>query len=172
MSQLSAPSIERLCTHYLNNPFAAKGLDGQRRPLIHPFTGMRTIVNGKSYGLSAASYDLRIGETIRLPPGRRVLTHTLEEVAIPINVAASVADKSSWARQGISAFNTFFDPGFVGRPTLELVNHSNDTIEVQAGDPICQLIFHWLDQPTDRPYAGKYQFQDGTVESIHEGRHT
>jgi dCTP deaminase len=30
---------------------------------------------------------------------------------------------------------------------------------ISAGDPIGQMIFHVLDEPTEQPYSGKYQDQ-------------
>ncbi len=57
----------------------------------------------------------------------------------------------------MTLFNTLFDPGFVGNATLEIVNLSDQVVEIKAGDPICQFVFHWLDASTDRPYSGKYQ---------------
>jgi len=159
VSQLSAQSIAVLC---------GKGM-------ISPFLSEKTVISGCSAGLSSASYDLRIGHDLVIggnPAAHRVLdwqaksstpfwalAHTLEELAIPDNVAAYVIDKSTYARRFLSAFNTYIDPGFNGVLTLELVNHGPETINIKAGDPICQLVFHWLDQPTDRPYRGKYQNQ-------------
>ncbi len=59
----------------------------------------------------------------------------------------------------MTAFNTLFDAGFQGNGTLELVNLGPETVEIKAGDPICQFVFHWLDRKTDRPYCGKYTGQ-------------
>lgn len=87
------------------------------------------------------------------------LARSVEKVAIPDDVSAAVADKSSYARVFVSAFNTFFDPGFIGFPTLEIVNLSDQTVKVKAGDPICQLVFTKLDKRTNRAYSGKYQNQ-------------
>jgi deoxycytidine triphosphate deaminase len=87
------------------------------------------------------------------------LAHSIEDFALPHDVAGYVCDKSSYARRGVSAFNTLFDPGFRGNATLELVNLSDREVFIRAGDPICQLVFHRLDRHTDRPYVGKYQDQ-------------
>jgi dCTP deaminase len=139
--------------------------------MIHPFLEEKTVINGMSAGLSASSYDLRIGHDLCLGPNPTALqctsegaphwalAHTLEDLCIPHNVAAYVIDKSTYARRFLSAFNTYIDPGFVGNLTLELVNFGPEEIYIRAGDPICQLTFHWLDQTTDRPYDGKYQNQ-------------
>jgi dCTP deaminase len=87
------------------------------------------------------------------------LAHTEEDLLIPTDVSAQVCDKSSYARVFCSAFNTFIDPGFKGNLTLELVNHGDKPVIIRKGDPIVQVLFTRLDQPTDRPYSGKYQHQ-------------
>jgi dCTP deaminase len=83
----------------------------------------------------------------------------MEKFNFPAWLCGSVLDKSSWARVGISAFNTHFDPGFCGYATLELVNLGPDPVEYLEGDPVCQFMFHLLDEPTEMPYAGKYNQQ-------------
>lgn len=173
MSRLSAQSIRELCTGFVP-------------PMITPFEPEKVVVNGKSYGLSHASYDCRIAHDLTLgvhpgilmaqsmlrndPYGRMVdlldknpphfaLAHTIEDFHFPDNVSGQVADKSTYARLFVSAFNTFFDPGFHGNATLELVNLSDKPVVYKAGDPVCQFLFDWLDKPTDNPYRGKYQNQ-------------
>lgn len=178
MSQLSAQSIRKLCL--------------TETPMISPFVGEKTVVNGKSYGLSSASYDVRIAHDLTLGPNpsylladmlqrnrqytpeavmdlyrsklhnmppAHALAHTIEDFHMPDNVVGYVCDKSTYARVFVSAFNTLFDPGFKGNATLELVNLSDKPVYIKEGDPVCQFVFHWLDEPTELPYAGKYQNQ-------------
>lgn len=135
---------------------------------IYPFSE-RTIVRGMSYGLSAAGYDLRIKDELVMQRGDFKLATTLERITIPADIMAQLADKSSWARRGVAVQNTIFEPGWYGYPTLELSNHGPASVIIAAGSPIGQLIFHLLDQPTDRPYTGKYQDQpQRPVEAISE----
>jgi dCTP deaminase len=153
--------------------------------MIQPFVNEKTITNGKSYGLSAASYDCRIKHDVTLGPNGSetccALATTIERFAIPDNICGYVCDKSSYARVFVGAFNTLFDPGFSGKTVdnedpedpwadavLELVNFGRYPIEIKAGDPICQFTFNWLDQPTNRPYRGKYSGQKGAQSAIHE----
>lgn len=148
---LSAQSIRSLCV--------PSALFVPGAPLIHPFCA-RTVVRGKSYGLSAASYDVRISRQYRIRPGEFILASTIERVSFPHDVVAFVKDKSSWARQGLAVQNTLIDPGFRGHVTLELSHHGDEGwLDIEAGDPIAQLVFCRLDQPTDIPYSGKYQDQ-------------
>ena len=129
----------------------------------------RTVHNGMSFGLSHAGYDVRIAETIVLPRGRSRLASTIEEFSMPDDLVGFVHDKSSWARRGLSLFNTVIEPGWRGFLTLELVNHSYKTIFIEDGDPIAQIIFMRLEEPTETPYTGKYQNQRrGPQEAIDE----
>lgn len=98
-------------------------------------------------------------EELRNAPPNYSLAYTVEDFYMPHRVTADVADKSTYARLFVSAYNTFIDPGFVGNLQLEIVNDSAEYVEVKAGDPICQIIFSWTDGKTNRPYDGKYQHQ-------------
>lgn len=119
----------------------------------------RKVQNGMSYGLSHAGYDVRIAETIKLLPGEFALASTIEEFFMPNDLVAFVHDKSSWARRGLSLFNTVIEPGWNGFLTLELVNISKDAFLISEGTPIAQIIFMRLEEPTEKPYSGKYQHQ-------------
>jgi len=135
---------------------------------IKPFLE-RTTYNGMSFGLSHAGYDVRIAETIMLWPGPSVLASTVEEFFMPNDLVAFVHDKSSWARRGLSLFNTVIEPGWCGFLTLELVNHSTSALHIEAGSPIAQIIFMRMEEPAEKPYAGKYQNQKrGPQEAIDE----
>jgi len=127
------------------------------KPIL-PFVE-RTVHNGMSYGLSHAGYDVRIAETIMLWPGPSVLASTVEKFSMPDDLVAFVHDKSSWARRGLSLFNTVIEPGWKGFLTLELVNHSTSALHIKAGDPIAQIIFMRMEEPAEKPYSGKYQNQ-------------
>lgn len=144
MSQLSAQSILRMCQQY---------------NMITPFVSEKVVVNGVSYGLSAASYDVRIAHDLTLMSREAALANTVENFNMPTDVSGYVKDKSTYARRFLSAFNTFIDPGWRGNLTLELVNHGPSPIDIKAGDPIAQIVFHWLDEQTALPYEGKYQNQ-------------
>lgn len=128
--------------------------------LIFPFHEDQQISrSGLTYGLSACGYDIRVDKGLILKPGEFVLGSTIEYFNIPDHLAMKVLDKSTWARQGIMVQNTIAEPGWYGYLTLELTNHSQEIIKIEDGDPIAQVTFETLDQPTDRPYTGKYQDQ-------------
>lgn len=127
---------------------------------IEPFLERQVHPAGMSYGLSHAGYDVRIAEDIHLAGGEFRLASTLEKFRMPINLIGMVHDKSSWARQGLSLFNTVIEPGWHGFLTLELVNHSKYAVSMNSGTPIAQIVFMRLTEPTESPYQGKYQNQE------------
>lgn len=143
--------------------------------------------HGVSFGLGEAGYDIRIKQEIhfvrnafnrnqvihlvhdiveegyterqilRSGDGRFTIASTIEEFEMPNNLVGIVHDKSTWARRGLSVFNTVIEPGWRGFLTLELVYHGNDELIIPAGAGIAQVVFHLT---TDMAaYEGKYQDQ-------------
>jgi len=166
MSVLSAQSIRRLCHPEWDHEEAVR----QRgRPMIEPFVE-RDVVHGKSFGLSACTYDCRIAEDLLIFPGQARLASTMERFCLPSNICGSVLDKSSYARIFVSAFNTHLDPGWAGYLTVELANLGTNPVHYWRGDPVCQIKFEWLDEPTDLPYTGKYHNQEAGPQAARNDR--
>jgi dCTP deaminase len=136
---------------------------------IYPFAERTIHSCGMSYGLSASGYDLRIKDEIYLAPMCFSLVTTMEEIKLPNWIQGILLDKSTFARRGLSCFNTKFEPGWRGYPTVELINLGRMGIKIEAGEPLCQMEFHRLDYSTELPYEGKYQNQpQAPVEAILE----
>ena len=125
---------------------------------VEPFCE-RMLHNGMTFGLGPAGYDVRIAETVTIAAGRFILASTVERFDMPNDILAQVCDKSTWARRGIAIQNTIIEPGWRGYLTIELTNHGDTFIEIKAGDPIAQIIFFRLEEPTMLPYSGRYQDQ-------------
>ena len=130
---------------------------------VQPFVE-RGVVRGRSFGLSVAGYDIRIAESHLLCEGQFTLGSSLEKFDLPNNVVALVKDKSSWARVGLSVFNTVAEPGWKGFLTLELKNQGHSPLRIEAGDPIAQILFFTTDESTEG-YSGKYQNQESGPQS-------
>lgn len=133
--------------------------------------------HGVTHGLSEAGYDIRIHQEIRFlvddggrrtvtivdgllstaNPGTFTLASAIEEFQMPNHLVGIVHDKSTWARQGLSVFNTVIEPGWNGFLTLELVYHGNEDLIIPAGSGIAQVIFHDVSDPVQ--YTGRYQNQ-------------
>ena len=138
--------------------------------------------HGVSWGCAEAGYDIRLRQEVVFKPGgiagphvivdggepeygRFCLASAIEEFDMPADLVGVVHDKSTWARQGLSVFNTVVEPGWKGFLTLELVFHGNKEVMIPAGSGIAQVIFTSLAH--DASYEGKYQYQaDMPVPSV------
>lgn len=162
-------------------------VNGTELLLAEPILNMETCKiesQGVSYGLGEAGYDIRLAQTVTFRPsgdnneiwhtvvadtnhtgvtllacakGRFCLASAVEEFNMPDNLVGVVHDKSTWARQGLSVFNTVIEPGFKGGLTLELVYHGEEVLVIPAGAGIAQVLFHEILEPAS--YQGKYQNQ-------------
>jgi dCTP deaminase len=125
--------------------------------------------HGVSFGLSEAGYDIRIKQDVYFDGGdvwvdgmqihhsMFCLASAIEEFQMPSDLVGVVHDKSTWARQGLSVFNTVIESGFCGGLTLELVYHGREGLHIPAGAGIAQVIFHQTSSKAS--YNGKYQGQ-------------
>lgn len=124
----------------------------------------KVVAHGMTYGLGEAGYDVRIKQDIVLGKwsGFRsinfALASTIEEFQMPTTLLGRVCDKSSWARKGLSVFNTVIEPGWCGFLTLELVYHGGGELLIPAGAPIAQVLFEEVLHAAS--YDGRYQNQE------------
>lgn len=146
---------------------------------VQPFIKYKEADHGVSYGNSEAGYDIRIDQTITFNSclfglirwttikgeqgpktrqiGHFVLASTKELFNMPSNCVGVVHDKSTWARRGLSVFNTVIEPGWQGYLTLELVYHGKKNLTIKRGSGIAQVLFHETSQ--EATYNGKYMNQ-------------
>lgn len=131
-----------------------------------------------SRGLGEAGYDISIKQNIVFNPnngfpeiyledpvtkekkvlkGKFTLASSIERFTMPNDLIGIVHDKSTWARKGLSVFNTVIESGWSGFLTLELVYHGQDILKIPAGAGIAQVVFHKISYPIS--YDGKYQNQ-------------
>lgn len=115
------------------------------------------------------------GESFMMQPGDFVLAVTLEKVKIPSDIMGRLEGRSSLGRLGIVVHSTasIFDPGWDGKPVLELGNLGRMAVKLTPGMRICAMTFEELSSAAEVPYAkktqAKYKIQDGPNESrIHE----
>ncbi|MEB3851357.1 MAG: dCTP deaminase [Desulfurococcales archaeon] len=97
---------------------------------------------------------------IVVPPGRRVLLHTLEYIRLPPYLAGLVNLRSTWARLGIYIPATVVDAGFEGQLTIEVVG-SEFPVRLRPGQRFLHLVLARLATPAANPYSGAYKGQRG-----------
>ena len=160
-------------------------INGKSLLCLTPIKNMSTKKNqdnGVSWGLTECGYDIRIKQKVEFlydsrgnrkvfvdgkfyDHGQFALASAIEEFQMPPTLMGVVHDKSTWARQGLSVFNTIIEPGWEGFLTLELDYKRDGILCIPAGSGIAQVIFHQIKEVAE--YNGKYQNQaDRPVEAI------
>ena len=99
-----------------------------------------------------AGLDLRCGHKLGviLLPGQRELVNTGVAVDIPAGYVGLVHPRSGWAhRYGITVNNApgTVDAGYTGTIKVNLINHGEETIFVDYGDRIAQLLIQRVELP-------------------------
>lgn len=127
-------------------------------PIKNMFTEKKIhIPTGTTYGLAENGYDIRLKQTLKIPPHSFMLGSSIEEFHMPATLVGMVHDKSTNVRQKLSVFNTVIDSGWCGFLTLELYNHSDHEMLLHEGMGIAQVLFHEVVHPA--MYQGAYQNQ-------------
>ena len=116
-------------------------------------------------GLNPAGYDLRLGDSVILEPGRHLLAATMERVELGRDVVGIMHIRSSLAREGIVGSLALVDPGFRGQLTISLFNSSQNPVRLKAGERFVQLMLVKLGREAAKKYEGRYQDSAGVVSS-------
>ena len=105
------------------------------------------------------------GEPFILQPGQLVLGITLEKIAVPNDLVASIEGRSSIARMGvfIHISSGHVNPGSGSKGpipvTLEILNMNPSPVKLYPGMRICQLLFYVMERAASKGYdelGGKY----------------
>lgn len=129
-----------------------------------------------SYDLSFGSFqsinmqDMHHGEVLEkdgyilVNPGESFLASTVEIVALPNHITASLVNKSSTSRKGLFLGSPgWIDPGFVGQLTIAMKNETMSPIKLLYGQKLWQVVFE-ICEPALQSYQGHYQESKGIVE--------
>lgn len=110
-------------------------------------------------------------EAFIMRPGEFCLATTIENLAISDDLLGRLEGRSSLGRLGIIVHSTAarFDPGWDGRPVMELGNIGVMPVALYPGMRICSFTFEQVSTPVDTPYKkrkdAKYAKQTTPMES-------
>src|SRR5712675_1799445 len=111
------------------------------------------------------------GDPFILQPREFVLAITEETLALDDDVLGRLEGRSSLGRIGIIVHGTagLFDPGWIGKATLELSNLGRMPVALYPGMRICSFTFEQLSSRVEVPYrkkaGNKYSGQDRPLAS-------
>jgi dCTP deaminase len=134
----------------------------------HAFIDLRekTAIQGLMRTITVAS-----GESFVLQPHEFALAITEETLELDDDVLGRLEGRSSLGRIGIIVHGTagLFDPGWVGKATLELSNLGRMPVALYPGMRICSFTFEQLSSRVEVPYrkkaGNKYAGQDRPLAS-------
>ncbi len=163
--------------------------------MIEPFEEKLVSDGHISFGVSSYGYDMRVdrryrvfrgqpgqiidpkevntglfedfeGDSCVVEPGCFVLARSVEYFRIPRDVLTICTGKSTYARCGLLANITPFEPEWEGFVTMSLVNTGPSPVRVYSGEGIAQVIFLAAEETCTVSYRdrkGKYQAQKDIV---------
>ncbi|MBU1486605.1 dCTP deaminase [bacterium] len=163
--------------------------------MITPFCQEQVTEGVISYGLSSFGYDIRVadefkifsqakttlvdpkkfdpesfvdfkGDVCVIPPNSFVLARSVECFRIPRRVLTVCMGKSTYARCGIIANVTPFEPEWEGYVTLAISNTAPLPAKIYSNEGIAQVIFFESDEDCLTSYKdrkGRYQKQEEIV---------
>lgn len=120
-------------------------------------------------------YDLRTkafyddgGECFEkvLSPGESVMVASEEIIHLPDDIAATVHDRNSRIRQGLSVLSPIYQPGHKTRVFFRLINLSENEIKLSRDDSYAMIIFEELSCAADRPYNGAFKDEIGNYTGL------
>jgi dCTP deaminase len=120
----------------------------------HPYIDLR---NGASLQNIMRSVKVAEAEPFVLQPRAFCLAITMETLELADDVLGRLEGRSSLGRIGIIVHGTagLFDPGWIGRATLELSNLSPMPVALYPGMRVCSFTFEQLSSPSSMPYRKK-----------------
>jgi dCTP deaminase len=94
------------------------------------------------------------GEAFIMQPGDFALVTTVENLKLSDDIVGKIEGRSSLGRLGIIVHGTasIFDPGWDGKPTMELGNLGVMPVALYPGMRICAFTFEELSSPSEKPY--------------------
>ena len=125
--------------------------------------------------VQAASYDLRVGNQgavasakkltniqeegyLLLKPGDFAVIIAFEKIHLDTQHVGRFGLRSKYARKGlIATTGPQIDPGYEGRLIIGLTNPTPNSITLSYKDDFLTAEFHKLEEPSTKPYTGKYQ---------------
>lgn len=95
-------------------------------------------------------------DRLHLPQGSFLITFN-EIVSLPVDLMALGRPRSSLLRSGVAIHTAVWDAGYSGRSQALMNIYHPGGYNIQKNARVMQIVFIWLDSPTQQKYDGRYQ---------------
>ena len=139
-------------------------LDRQIRRLQVPTDGLPPIQYGSPINHAAYFRESeQVAESAVLGPKECVLACSQDAYKMPRGYFGLLQTKGSLARMFVSATanDGQVEPGYSGKITLELINHSPFSVALRPGAIVAQMFIMRCSSDVLKPYSGRYQGATG-----------
>lgn len=119
----------------------------------------KVIIYEGSDGSKFYKEDKMTDGKLELKPNSGILACSIDKFSIPLGYIGFIQTKGSLARWFVTAHHSDgqVEPGFNGKITLEIFNHSGNTIELKYKAKVAQLfIYKCSTNNIEYSYRGKY----------------
>lgn len=151
----------KICEPNLIEDFSLQiRLDRQIRRLKAPSDDSKPMTYGSQIDHKEYFQDLAaIADSMVLHPYECVLACSQDVYTMPPGYFGLIQTKGSLARMFVSATanDGQVEPGYSGKITLELINHSPYSIAIRPGAVIAQIFIIRCSSEASKPYQGRYQ---------------
>lgn len=150
-----------ICNPNLIEEFSVQiKLDRQIRRLQAPSNGLAPIQYESPINYANYFRDPeQVAENVVLGSGECVLACSQDIYNMPRGYFGLIQTKGSLARMFVSATanDGQVEPGYSGKVTLELINHSPFSVVMRPGATVAQLFILRCSSEALKPYSGRYQ---------------
>lgn len=98
-------------------------------------------------------------QAILLRPNQVVVIITKESLNVPDNILGRVLTKGTLFSLGVTAVNTYVDPGFKGKLGIVFQNQSTKYLKIPVGEPIAKIEFSKLHASVKEAYHGQHGYE-------------
>lgn len=120
----------------------------------YPYIDLKSTIDTKDL---MKQINVPKGEPFIMQPGDFALAITVENLKLPDDLLGRIEGRSSLGRLGIIVHGTasIFDPGWDGKPVVELGNLGMMPVALYPGMRICAFTFEELTSRVEVPYTKK-----------------
>ncbi len=137
----------------------------KNKKFLIDLTKSKKKINNNIKNITKKEIILKKNQSLTIKSKEFILANTKEYIILPNNIVGYIDGISSLARLGLMIHSTSnkIDPGWEGKLVLEIFNYNSINIKIKPFIRIATINFHYLSEPSIRPYNirknTKYKYQ-------------